>query len=298
MNRVLCRVMFAMAIALSALLACCGALYLRAGSDGVKQPFHRLDERFFGERLMGTWAALTTSEDWSQARSLSRPQDYAWLRGYRSWIAVAHALGESTGPAPNTIAALERSRTSGFSLFEVDLSLVDGVLRCQHDPERFAPPRADDCRFDSLVSALPRDNAWLVLDIKTDFATTGAKIVQELRRSGRARQVIFQLYQPSHLALFDEWQKSVDLPGPIVTTYLAHRAVNDIAAETARAGVRAFTLPTWRLPGFSHRPAQLEVFVHPVHDCETLRDARASGVRGIYTLNSLHCADLPPIIDN
>jgi hypothetical protein len=279
-------------VAAAGLLLTTAAVLSALGGDALKRPFHIVDESWLDERLMDGLALLTLHEDWERVQPLHRTQDYTWLDRAPAFVRIAHALGESAGPAPNTVAALERSRADGFRLFEVDLSLVNGELRCQHDPDATGPVHSQDCRFESLLRALPREDAWLVLDIKTDFAETGGRVVEVLRHEGRASQVIFQLYQPGHLALFDQWQAKEDLPGPIVTAYLAHRSIHVVADAAVRAGVRALTLPTWRLPALRRHsaPPALALFVHPVHDCSAWREAREAGVRGVYTLRGLHCA--------
>jgi hypothetical protein len=267
--------------------------YIPGVADVLKRSIHLVDERWLDERLMDSLARVTLHEDWASLRPLRRQQDYSWLDGASAFIRIAHALGESSSPAANTLGALERSRADGFRLFEVDLSLIGTRLRCQHDPDAAGPVRPEDCDFETLIEALPRTDAWLVLDIKTDFAETGRRIVEVLRRDGRAHQVIFQLYQPEHLALFDQWQSQVELPGPIVTAYSAHRSIHDIADASQRAGVRVLTLPTWRLPALRRHPAPagLALLVHPVHDCAAWRDAHDAGVRGVYTLRGLRCPD-------
>jgi hypothetical protein len=274
-------------LALMALVAIV-ALLVPDGMGGARDRLHSLDESVFHEAFKDGLGRLA-GEDWTKAETLNKPQDYSWLRQPGAFVRVAHALGESMGPGADTLPALARSRAAGFRLFEVDLWLDGDTLRCFHGPGMPPPLKSDSCRFEMLMDALPKDAGWLVLDIKTDFEATSGKVVEALRRNGRASQIIFQLYHPSDLALFNRWQAEIALPGPIVTAYLARRSVESVAAESARAGVEAFTLPAWRLPAFTRRPANLAVLIHPVHDCAAVENARMSGVRGIYTLNTLSC---------
>lgn len=264
------------------------ALAVPSGRTKIKALAHDADVAWFGEHLQDVWGHFALGEDWAPVHPLRQPQDYQWLDGAGvSPVRIAHALGDSGGPEANSVAAMRRAVAAGMRLLEVDLSLeAGGELRCAHDP---GTPRATQaCTFESLMAALPA-GAWVVLDIKSDFAMTGERVVQALRANGRARQVVFQLYRPEDVALFERWQAQLDLPGPIATAYLSHRSVDTVARESARLGVRAFTLPMWRLAAFSHRPDGLSVFVHPVHDCQAWHEAQAARVRGIYTRTDVRC---------
>ena len=158
-------------------------------------------------------------------------------------IRIAHALGEATGDGANTLPAMSRAHTLGFRIFEVDLSLDAGIVRCHHGPESPAPWQSGECRLENLLDALPSDS-WLVLDIKTDFRTTGAEVLEIARLKGKARQLVFQLYRPAQLALFNAWQNaSPELPGPLITAYRSYRSVNHVARHAARVGVPVLTMP-------------------------------------------------------
>lgn len=249
---------------------------------------HRVDSEWLGERVMDTLARARSAEDWSTAESLRPDQNYAWLKMGGIPVHIAHALGEAGTPTANTLGAMRRSYQAGFRIFEVDLVLEKGELRCQHDP---GPPTAmarDGCTFETLMAALPPDT-WMVLDIKTDFAAVGQRIVDQVKGSAEARRIVFQLYRPEDFALFNGWQRQAALPGPVLTAYLAHRRIDHLAVHAARIGVRAFTLPLDRLPALGARPASTALLVHPVHNCESLSVARPQ-VDGFYTLSSLPCA--------
>lgn len=264
------------------------SLAVPSGRTRIKALVHDADVNWFAERLQDAWGDFVLHEDWGHLPTLRHPQDYAWLDDAGLFpVRIAHALGDSGGPEANSVAAMQRAVAAGMRLLEVDLSLeAGGELRCTHDP---GTPRAmQACTFESLMTALPA-GVWVVLDIKSDFAVTGERVVQALRANGHAKQVVFQLYRPEDVALFERWQAELDLPGPIVTAYLSHRSVDTVARESARLGVRAFTLPMWRLAAFSHRPAALSVFIHPVHDCEAWYEAQAARARGIYTRTDVRC---------
>ncbi|MCR5866958.1 hypothetical protein [Aquincola sp. J276] len=262
-----------------------------AATAGGRQWLHRVDASVLGERAMDTMARLRSNEDWSTAEALRPGQDYDWMRAGGTPMRVAHALGESGSVTANTLAAASRAYAAGFRLLEVDLVDDNGELRCQHDPGPQGDLVQDGCTFDALIAAVPPD-AWLVLDIKTDFATVGQQIVDRVLATGDARRIVFQLYRPDDVALFNRWQARMSaqapLPGPILTAYLAHRRIDHVAKHAARIGVKAFTLPLDRLPALSQKAASGVVLVHPVHNCTTWAQAllRADGA---YTLSSLHC---------
>lgn len=260
-------------------------------TPGGRAWLHRMDAAWLGERVMDTFARLRSDEDWSTAEALHAGQDYGWLSAGGTPVRIAHALGESGTSTANTLAAARRAYAAGFRLLEVDLVLVDGELRCQHDPGPQGALVKDGCTFDTLLGTMPRDT-WLVLDIKTDFAVVGQRIVDRGLATGAAQRLVFQLYRPEDFALFNRWQARAPLPGPILTAYLAHRRIDHVAAQATRTGVRAFALPLDRLPALSNKPPGASVLVHPVHDCA----AQAQALRradGIYTLSLLRCGTPP-----
>lgn len=249
---------------------------------------HRLDSAWLGERVMDTMARVRGGEDWSRAEPLRPGQDYGWLDEAGAPVRIGHALGESGTPTANTLAALRRAQAAGLRLVEVDLVAEGGELRCQHDPGPQGNLVKDGCTFDTLLAALP-DDGRVVLDIKTDFAAVGQRIVDRVRGRPEARRVIFQLYRPEDFVLFSRWQREADLPGPILTTYLAHRRIDHVAAQLPRLGVRVLTVSLDRLPALGTVPDDVAVLVHPVHDC--VAQARAAPrARGFYnTLSVLRC---------
>lgn len=266
---------------------------LASTSEG-RQWLHRVDAELLGERAMDTLTRMRGNEDWSTAESLRARQDYTWLQTNGQPMQVAHALGDSGIPTANTLTAMRRAYAAGFRLLEVDLVLDGEVLSCQHDPgPRSAGAVDDGCRLDSLLAELPPD-ARLVLDIKTDFAQAGRRVVDLLRNRHAANQIIVQLYRPADLALFNRWQAELPLPGPIVTVYLAHRSVDHVARNAVRTGVQALTVPVGRLPALNERPPGVALLVHPIHDCPASRAALERSVDGIYTVSSLDCRTQPP----
>lgn len=279
---------FPMSVGTAMLVAIVAALAIPGSRTTLKAAVHDADVAWFGESLQDAWGRFILGEDWARVTPLRQPQNYAWLDAAGpAPMRIAHALGDSGGAEANSVAAMQHAVTAGMRLLEVDLSLEPGgELRCAHDPG--APRAMQACTLESLMAALPA-GAWVILDIKSDFAATGARVVDALRANGQAKQVVFQLYRPEDVALFERWQAQLSLPGPIVTAYLSHRSVETVARESARLGVRAFTLPMWRLAAFSHRPDGLSVFVHPVHDCEAWHEAQVAHARGIYTRTDVRC---------
>ena len=278
-------------MALTLVAAAIGSL----GETGrLRRWLHQLDQRWLDERIMDTLARVSSSEDWSRAEPLRATQDDRWRQAEDSgMVRIAHALGESGGETANTVPAMRRAYRAGFRLFEVDLWQQGTALRCHHGPEPPPPLQPGDCRLDTLMAALPPD-AWVVLDLKTDFERAGEEVLELMRRTGQATQVIFQLYEPGHLTLFNRWQSQQPFPAPIVSIYRAHRSVNHVAAATARLRTSMLTLPLERLPALSNRPPGLALYVHPVHDCAALEQARTARVRGIYTLTALSCPEPLP----
>jgi len=259
-----------------------------AATESGRRWLHRVDGKWLGERVMDTLSRVRSVEDWEAATPLCLGQDYSWLKKGGAPMRIAHALGESGEPSANTLGAMRRSYQAGFRIFEVDLVLEDGELRCQHDPGPQAAMVRDGCTFDTLIAALPAD-AFLVLDIKTDFLAVGRKIVDRVKNTLDARRVVFQLYQPEDFASFAAWQSEAALPGPIFTAYLSHRRVDYLVGQVRRLGGAVLTLPLERAPALSIRPAGLSVFLHPVHDVDACARALSAGAQGFYLLNTVRC---------
>jgi len=274
-------------VAVGHMVVAAGALLLLLGlaRTPMMAAVRWVDRTLLQERLMDTLAMWRGEEDWSRPASLRDPQDYRWTAGERP-LRIGHALGESGSATANTLGAMQRGLAAGLRLFEVDLVLEAGELICQHDPG-LRNAAADGCTLDRLLAALPSD-AWLVLDMKTDFEPTGTAALRVAQQAGRVDRIIFQLYAPSQVGQFAAWQAShPTLPGPVLTTYLAHRSLDHILTQAHRLGIRAVTLPTARVPALPEDRRGALVFVHPVHDCAEVPQAR---IDGQYTLHSLNCS--------
>lgn len=251
---------------------------------------HRIDQRWLGETVIDTLSRLRGDEDWAQIEPLAGTPDYRWLFASPAPVRIAHALGEGSRPGGNTLEALRHSAQRGLKHFEVDLWLDGGRVRCHHGPAAPLPFKVGDCELGLLLQALPPDG-WLILDIKTDFVATGAIALALAAASGRNGQMVFQLYKPWHLRQFNLWHAAYpELPGPLVTAYLAHRALRHVAVHVRQAGVAVLTAPLHRLPAYADREPGLALFVHPVHDCEALEAARRAAVQGLYQLSGLECS--------
>lgn len=257
----------------------------------ISYGLHELDQRFLNERIIDSIAQWRGDEDWASAEQLLRKQDYSWAQGsVGNPVLIAHALGESGSAQANTFAALERAMGRGFRHFEVDLWLEPTHVRCHHGPPGPPPFTVGDCDLAGLLARLPSD-AWLILDIKTDFASTSERVLQIALQAGRTKRLVFQLYKPGHLALFNRWQAIYpDLPGPLITAYLAHRSIDHVAHHASRVGAKVLTVPRERVRAFTSRPAALTLFEHPIHDCQAWDGALADGALGLYQLNALQCA--------
>jgi hypothetical protein len=251
------------------------------------------DVHWADEAIKDLWGRWRHDEDWARAVSLPTGLDYGWLSGSKGPVLVAHALGESGGMGQNTLSALQRSTATGLRLLEIDIWLdTSGRLRCHHGPKPPSPWAEGECTFDAALDAARRANGWLVLDIKTAFAATGAEIVARLADDDAASHIVFQLYRPDDLSQFASWSARRRLPGPIVTAYLARRSLDHVAFHAARVGAKALTVPLYRLPALGKRPPGLVVLTHPVHECAAIAAARAGHADGLYLTSAL--AGAPP----
>lgn len=256
-----------------------------------KNLVHKLDTEFFQERILDVYGRIVTGEDWGAAAMLGRKMDYGWLglSAEKPYFRVAHALGYE--PVLNSEVALLNSIKAGYRFVEVDVWLDQaGLLRCHHGPDLPPAYKRGDCTFSSLLDYVVKDDIWLVVDTKSDFQKTGNQILTKLRSNSAAKHVIFQLYLPEHLAVFNAWAQEVPLPGPIVTTYLSHRSLSHVFANVERVGIKAVTFPLSRRGAMpASRPSEIFLFTHPVHDCGALKQARDVGVFGIYSTSTLTC---------
>lgn len=247
-----------------------------------------LDQNLLNESLKDGWGRWWHEEDWQEASELPRDLDYSWLRQAGQPVLIAHALGEAGKPGQNTLAAMRRSLASGLRLLEVDLWLdKQGLLRCHHGPDVPGPFQAGDCTLPSALGLAASNQAWLVLDIKTDFRITGEAIVKHIAGDPSAAWLVFQLYRPGDMKLFADWSSQAPLPGPIVTAYLARRSVRHVARHAARIGARVLTIPLPRAAALGAVATPLTLLVHPVHDCEAVKHAMALGAGGLYVGSAL-----------
>lgn len=215
--------------------------------------------------------------------------DYAWVDTAPRPILVAHALGEAGLTGQNTLGALQRSIERGLRLLEIDVWLDKaGRLRCHHGPKPPADFGPGDCQLPDALRAAVQAQAWLVLDIKTDFEETGEVIVRQLQDDPTAvKRLIFQLYKPSDIAQFTAWATRLDLPGPIVTAHRARRSLRHVAHHTSRLGIRVLTFPLYRSEALAELTPGLVLLVHPVHDCDAALEANKLPADGMYLLSKL-----------
>jgi hypothetical protein len=246
------------------------------------------DIRWAQESVRDVWGRIAYDEDWQSLPPLPKELDYRWLDAASRPLLIAHALGEAATPTQNSLAALHRALSSGLRLLEVDVWLDEaGVLRCHHGPDRPQPWAPGGCTLAEALHAAAKHQAWLVLDIKTDFALTGEAVVRAFAKDPAAARLVFQLYRPADVALFSRWAAIAQLPGPIVTAYRARRSLVHIAGATQRLGIRAITVPLYRLPALQRAVGRLTLLVHPVHDCAAAAEARALGANGYYLRTEL-----------
>jgi len=251
-------------------------------------PLRWLDQWLLKEQLKDAWGYWLYQEDWDAQAPLPASLDYTWLESADRPILIAHALGEATLSGQNTLAAMQRSLARGLRLLEIDVWLDDaGYLRCHHGPALPPAITPGDCTLGAALALAATANAWLVLDIKSDFAATGESIVAHSSRTGDASRLVFQLYRPADLPLFSAWSRRLPLPGPIVTAYLSRRSLAYVARQASRIGARALTVPLYRIGALGPVSTGLVVLTHPVHDCTEAAKALRLHAGGLYAHNTL-----------
>jgi hypothetical protein len=249
-----------------------------------KSSLQWLDIHWLGESVKDTWGRLWYSEDWAATTPLPAMLSYAWLQASPRPILVAHAFGEAGLPGQNSMAALQRSLRAGLRLLEVDIWLDDaGRLRCHHGPLPPVEPVPEECTLLDAAHAAAAADAWLVLDIKTDFKATSDTIARQFKSDPTASRLIFQLYRPNDAQHFVALASVLPLPGPIVTAYRTRRSLDHVASQINRLGVKALTVPLYRSQALAtdHRSG-VALLVHPVHGCESLHQARSVKADGLY----------------
>lgn len=257
----------------------------------IKSAIRWIDLNYYNENIYDTWGAITTNEDWSKAQPLPKNLDKSWLASGKKGniYYIAHALGGSGTLTANTYTAFEVSKDRGFKLYEVDISLDEtGLLRCHHGPDTpsvYNPKKS--CTLETLLPMIDKAEGWAVLDIKTNFQTTGNKIIDLVKRNHLSQRVIFQLYRPDELSWFSEKARQVSLPVPIVTVYESKRSANHIASQTKKLNIEVLTVPLKKLPSMKRLGAKVKIFTHPVHNCKDWKKAsQGLEISGIYALSS------------
>lgn len=249
---------------------------------------HWLDAQLLAETLKDTWGRWWHREDWQAAPELPRGLDASWLREAGRPVLIAHALGEAGQPGQNTLAAMRRSQDRGLRLMEVDVWRDDlGELRCHHGPARPAPLQPGECTLPLLARAAAETGTWLVLDLKTEFKSTGEAILHALADPAVTARLVFQLYQPADAGTFAAWASRHRLAAPIVTAYQAHRSVRHVAHHAARIGAAALAVPMQRATALGAVPPSLTLMVHPVKDCDAVRRAAGLSAQGLYVMSAL-----------
>lgn len=235
-----------------------------------------VDIHYAGEALKDSWGRWRFHEDWGKVAPLHAGQDYRWVSNP---LLVAHALGGAGSVEENTLASMDKSLALGLKVLEIDVWLdQDGQLRCHHGPGNPGPLKAGDCTWQKAFAKASAADAWLILDLKTDFQTTAQALLHGLPHANAARNIIFQLYKPEHVALFAQWQKQYPLPGPLITAYAAKRSLQHIADNVQRIGVEVLTLPLYRRAALKRDGSRLNLLVHPVGNCADVQSsAPASG---------------------
>lgn len=237
-------------------------------------------------------------EDWDSIKDKKFNWDYSWLGNIKGQIIIAHALGFAGSKKQNTLEAYVEAANAGFKYFEVDLWLdKEGVIQCHHGPDVPKSVHSPDCTFDVIQKKVCSEDNYLILDIKTDFKKTVTAIEPYLGEH-QSKCVIFQLYRPSEISLFDHLQRKYKLRGAIYTYYLTRRNIEFVSFIVYGAGIRAMTVPiTAQLTDIFAKPG-FSIFTHPVDSCNSLFVSRQNNTTGIYTTvdfikNKLSNCELP-----
>jgi hypothetical protein len=281
-----------MAVIAALLLALVALLSSTAGRHAAVHGVRWFDDHVCGQWLREIWGRLRWREDWSAAADVQN-MDYGWLPDRQS-VRIAHALGAAGLPLQNSLQAFHASALVGFRLMEVDLWLdPQGHLRCHHaggPQDGVAATAVNECDATDLFSAVSRTpGVWLVLDLKSGFAETGRAALDAAHRVGVDGRLIFQLYQPEDSIVFAEWRRTFPLPGPIITTYRAHRPIWSVLPAVEALGYRAVALPLDSVPMIPRSHSGVRLLAHPVHDCNLLQGLQSTGISGFYMLNDLPC---------
>lgn len=260
---------------------------------GVKQ----VDKRIFGYKITDWYASLNNMEDWSSAPKLPVNLDYRWARADKPGpVQIAHALGAWNDKyKANTLYALHQSLAKGMNLMEVDLTLAgDGKLYCFHGPGE--PPFAimharDRCDFNALVNEMRRSDFYLILDLKSNFEQSSRVVSEALKKTNFAPRVVFQIYAPSDLIIFNAIAKDQAFAGPILTLYRSHRTVFHMAPNIKRMGFHVLTVPVDRISEFFEmtRWRELRLLTHPISSCSELNYMLNLGVAGGYIDSDFAC---------
>ncbi|MDT7834481.1 hypothetical protein [Aquabacterium sp. OR-4] len=252
---------------------------------------HDADVRWTHEALKEVRHHLVHDEDW-RVVPIASDLDYRWSEPNLRPLWVAHALGGAGTPRANTLAALEDSIQAGHRLVEVDLWLdPDGRLRCHHGPEQPPPFTPGDCEFGQVLERVMAVDGHVILDIKSDFKTTGERAMAVIATDARAAHVVVQMYAPDHVAQFMVWRQQLALAGPLITAYRSRRAIDRLMDASEALGVKVLVVPANRLPALSRQRPSVQVMVHPVSDCPTARNILAQGVNGLFVPGMLKCPE-------
>lgn len=246
------------------------------------------DINFCGERIKEISGKWIFWESWENVKLINDQLDYSWMNQDGKLVFIAHALGASGMKGQNSLTEMQNSLSQGLRLMEVDIWLDDnGMLRCHHGPEQPEKIKLGDCTFEAALNLAIKSNAWLILDVKSDFKKTGDLLVEKIANSNHASRVVFQLYKPEDIEQFKKWREIKPFAGPILTLYLTRRSVNHVIEGIRSSGIRVLTIPIHRLPALNDRPRQVKIFTHPVHDCRVLKEVQKFHVDGFYITNTI-----------
>lgn len=237
------------------------------------------------ESIKNKYCEMTNNENWAGEIKDTAVYNYTWLNNSNQ-IYIAHALGGANSKdRANTISEMHRSLSLGLKFLEVDLWLSDGVLRCHHGPQVPNVLAAESCTLSKILAATGK-NIYLILDTKTNFEQTAYTILNTVTKDDASR-LIFQVYKPDDLNIFNSILKVKPFAGPILANYLSRRSLEYLSGVANAYGIRAISVPVVRLQSLPIERGSILYLAHPVHDKYQFRIANESHVNGYYVSNDL-----------
>ncbi len=269
--------------------------------------------RYFNMNYLDNLAGKIKRWDWyideKKITDLKKinPDAYQWLPQERPlWI--AHRMGPGY-MLDNTLASLHNGYQLGARIFEVDLVLTENnEIYCYH-PTQKEEKKCDSfhsifnsqlvlqhyekigepvCKFDDLIQFVKTHNdSYFVLDVKTDFAKSYARIHALLHHDKKLlAKFIPQIYWWNNLKTLEQHP---GFAGPIFTGYQTGFTTDEIIEFSRKIGIKTITLDTRRVSFYQkHLPDDLVILMHGFWNMnDNISDGHTKGIDGYYFNNAL-----------